>query len=90
MFSLNSVKKIFIITAKGLKPATSWMLPQYQKDMSETEYLNLAQFMLQLFIRFSKFAEFIEFMTHLGKTPMVSVPNLPIKQPVSIGTKLKY
>ena len=36
----------------------------------ERGFLNLTQFMLQWFIRFSELAEFTEFLIHLGNTPM--------------------
>ena len=69
MFSLNSansVTKIFVITVKGLKPATSCVRDQNAttapaRHMWETGSLNWAQFMLQWFIRFPEFAEFTEF-----------------------------
>ena len=69
MSSLNSVTKIFVITVKGLKPAT-WdqnAPTAPATHMWETGSLNWAQFMFQWFIRFP---EFTEFLLHLGKTLM--------------------
>ena len=74
-FSLSSVTKIFVITANGLKPATSCVRDQDAntapaRHMWETGSLNWTQFMLQWFIRFSEFAQFSEFLLHLGKSPL--------------------
>ena len=71
MFSLNSVTKIFVIIVKGsnLQP-----LVLETRHMWETESLNLLQFMLQWFIRFPEFSEFIEFLFHLGKTLIIIQP----------------
>ena len=76
MFSLNSpnsVTKIFVITVKGLKPATSSVRGQDATTvLARHMYVKgriskLTQFMLQWFIRF---VEFTEFLFHLGKTAM--------------------
>ena len=74
-FSLNSVKKIFVITVKGLKHNISDNRDQDAstvpaRHMWETGSINLSQFMLQWFIWFPKFAEFTEFPFNLGKIPM--------------------
>ena len=58
--------KTFVITVKGLKPATSCVRNQDVTTMPtrhtwETGSLNWAQLMLQWFIRFSEFAEITEF-----------------------------
>ena len=66
---VNSVTKIFVITLKGLEPATQ---PSRDQDVTtaparqmwETISLNWAQFILQWFITFP---EFSEFLFHLGK-----------------------
>ena len=63
---LNSVTKIFVITVKGLKPVPSCVRDQNAttapaRHMWDTGSLNWAQFMLQWFIRFNKFAECTEF-----------------------------
>ena len=68
---LNSVTKIFVITVKGLEPATSYVIDQNgttvpARHMWETASLNQLQFMRQWFIRFP---EFTEFLFYLGKTP---------------------
>ena len=57
----------------SFKPATSYVRDQdattvRARHMWETRSLNWHQLMLQWFIRFPKFAEFIEFPIHLGKT----------------------
>ena len=64
--------KIFVITAKGLEPATACVRDQDAatgpaRHMWETGSLNWTQFKLQWFIRFP---EFPEFLIHLGKTPL--------------------
>ena len=43
------------------------------RHMWETGSLNWAQFILQWFISFPEFAEFSEFLFHLGKTPLSEV-----------------
>ena len=70
--SVNSVTKIFVITVKRLEPATPCVRNQDattvpSRHMWETGSLNWAQFMLQWFIRFP---EFSEFLYHLRKTPL--------------------
>ena len=72
---LEQLTKIFVITVKELEPATSWVRDQHAtsvpaRHMWETGSLNCAQFMLQWLIRFPEFAEFGEFLFHLGKTPL--------------------
>ena len=72
MFSLksaNSVTKIFVISLKWLKPSTSCIRDQDTTTASvwlmwETESLNWPQFLLQSFIQFPDFAEFL---FNLGK-----------------------
>ena len=56
-------------------PATSCVRDQDAttvpaRHMWETGSLNWVLFMLQWFIRFPEFAEFSEFLFHLGKTPL--------------------
>ena len=74
MFSLNSVRKIFVITVKGFKPATCIRNQDATtapvRHIWETESLNWFQFMLQWFIRFPEFAEFTVFLLDLGTTPI--------------------
>ena len=75
---LEQLTKIFVITVKELEPATSSVRDQHAtsvpaRHMWETGSLNCAQFMLQWFIRFPEFAEFGEFLFHLGKTPLFSI-----------------
>ena len=58
--------KIFVITVKGLEPATSCVRDQDAttapaRHMWEIGSLNWAQFMIQWFISFPEFAEFTEF-----------------------------
>ena len=75
MFSLNlldSVTKIFVITVKGLEPATPCARDQDPttapaRHVWKTGSLNWPWFVLQWFIRF---LEFTEFSFHFGKTPM--------------------
>ena len=80
MFSLNllySVTKISVIRVKGLEPATSCTRDQDAtttpaRHMWETASidLNWLKFMIQWFISGHEFAEFSEFLFHIGKTPM--------------------
>ena len=76
--SLNSMTKFSVITLKGLEPATSCVRDQDAttapaRHMCETGSLNWPQFKLQWFIRFPEFAEFSEFLFHLGKTPLSTI-----------------
>ena len=69
-------QKIFVITVKGLKPVTSCVRDQDAtavpaRHMSETGSLNLAQFMLQWFIRFPEFAEFNDISVPLRKNSII-------------------
>ena len=43
--------------------------------------------MLQWFIRFPEFAEFTEFLFHLGKTPMIPLIYIDAAGPTEIMTK---
>ena len=61
--------------ARTCHPATSCVRDQNAttvpaRHMWKTWSLNWAQFMLQWFIRFPKFAEFSEFLFYLGKPPL--------------------
>ena len=78
MFSLNSLNPVtknichYSKMAQTCRPATSCVRDQdaptaLARHMWETGSLNWAQFILQWFIRFH---EFSEFLFHLGKTPM--------------------
>ena len=63
------------LPSKGFKPATSCVRNQDATTVPtrhrwEALYLNWPKFMLQWFITFPEFAEFIESLFHLGKTPM--------------------
>ena len=71
--------KIFVITVKGLEPVIFCGRVQdativSTRHMWDEGSLNWLQFMLQWFIRFPEFAEFTEFLFHLGKTPMFVCP----------------
>ena len=78
MFSLNSansVTKVFVIAAKGFKPATSCVRDQDaatvpERHMWETQSLHWAQFMLQWFI--AEFTEFNESSAPFRKTQISS------------------
>ena len=70
--SADSVTKIFVITVKKLKTATSCVRDQDAttapaRHMWDTRSLNWTQFMLQWFIRFPGFAEFNESSTPFRK-----------------------
>ena len=85
--SLNSATKIFVITAEGLEPTISCVRDQYAtavpaRHMWQTGSLNWPWFMLQWFIKFPEFAEFNEFLFHLGKTPVKNIleKKLPNRQ----------
>ena len=70
-FSELSYKNIFHYNKKEIR-----MLPQHQQHMWGTGSLNWAQFMLQWFIRFPDFAEFIEFNERAAsfrKTPLTQM-----------------
>ena len=78
--SVNLVTKIFAITVKGLEPATSCVRDQDAtiapaRHMWETESLNWAQSMLQLFIRFPEFTEFNESSAPLRKSSIFFINN---------------
>ena len=71
----NSLKFPYGKRARTRCPFTSCVRDQDTttapaRHMWETGSLNWAQFMLQQFIRFPGFAEFSEFLFHLGKTPV--------------------
>ena len=66
---------------KGLEPSTSCVRDQDAttapaRHMWETGSLKWSQFMLQWFISFTECTEFIEFLFHLGKTPLLKIINL--------------
>ena len=66
--------------SKGFKPANSCVRHQDAttaplRHMWETRSLHFPQFMLQWFIRSPEYAEFIEFLFHLGKTPFYFFQN---------------
>ena len=70
--------KIFVNTVKGFKPANSFVRDQDATTASarqrrETGSLSWPSFMLQWFMRFPEFAEFIEFPFHLEKIPLFAV-----------------
>ena len=63
--SANSVTKIFVITVKGLEPATSYIRDHDTttapaRHMYETGSLNWPQFMPKWFIRYPEFTDFNE------------------------------
>ena len=68
-------EKILVITVKGLEPATYYVrdqdattLPAWHRQHRGS--IHRVQFIIQEFIRFPEFAEFSEFLFHLGKTPL--------------------
>ena len=72
---LNSVTKIFVISAKGLEPAISYVRDQDAttapaRHMWDTGSLNWPKFMLQWFIQFPEFPKFTKFLLSLRKTPL--------------------
>ena len=65
----TAVTEIFVITVRGLEPVTCCDRGQGARTViayGRTGSLNLPKFMLQQFIRFS---EFTEFLFHSGKLP---------------------
>ena len=73
--SLNSVTKIFVISAKGLEPVVSYVRDQDAttapaRHMWDTGSLNWPKFMLQWFIQFPEFTKFTKFLFNLRKTPL--------------------
>ena len=80
-FSEFSDKNIFVITVKRLEPATSCVRDQDStiaptRQMWETESLNSAKIMLQLFISFPEFAELTEFNASSAPSRKNSIVNL--------------
>ena len=75
--TLDSVTKIFVITVKGLKPATQPPLvcetvPQYQQDTCRDRIFKLCPIQASVIFRFPEFPEFSESSALFRKNSTVS------------------